>query len=269
MGGEGRLICLDKDPQAIKASRERLLPFGKNITLAKGSFADLDKLLQDLGLEKVHGILLDLGMSTYHLECSGRGFSFRRNEPLDMRMDLDGDVTARQIVNSLSAKELEHILRTYGEEKRARLIANRIERERGKNAIDSSLQLANLIQEVVPRSHHAGASHPATKTFQALRIAVNRELEHLGAFLDKAPELIFKGGRLVVLTYHSLEDRMVKQAMSDWERGCQCPPKMPACVCGKQPFFRRLHKKGMKPGKEEIQKNPRARSAMLRAAERI
>jgi 16S rRNA (cytosine1402-N4)-methyltransferase len=267
--GNSQLICIDRDSEAIKVSRERLAPLGKNITLVKGNYADLDEVLGDLGLEKVHGILLDLGMSASQLECSGRGFSFNRDEPLDMRMDPDGDVTAQELINRLSAQELEHILRTYGEEGRAKGIAKTIERERSKRPIDSSIQLANLIQSVVPRSHHPGAKHPATRTFQALRIAVNRELEHLKAFLDKAPGLIFRRGRLVVLSYHSLEDRMVKRAMTDWERGCRCPRDLPVCGCGKAPLFKRLHKRGIRPDQREIQGNPRARSAMMRAAERV
>jgi 16S rRNA (cytosine1402-N4)-methyltransferase len=269
MGERGRLICLDRDPEAIEVTRERLAPYGKNVTLVKGNFADLDKIFRDLGLEKGHGILLDLGMSTAQLDHSGRGFSFSRDEPLDMRMDKEGDVTARDLVNALSREELEHILRTCGEEKRAKGIAKTIERERSKKPIESTLQLANLIQSVIPQPHHLRGKHPATRTFQALRITVNKELEHLGAFLEKAPELIFKGGRLVVLSYHSLEDRMVKRAMAEWERGCRCPADLPVCGCGKTPLFRRLQKKGVKPDPEEVRGNPRARSAVLRAAGRV
>jgi 16S rRNA (cytosine1402-N4)-methyltransferase len=269
VGVTGRLIGIDRDSEAIEVSRERLVPLGKNVTLLKANYADLDEVLRDIGLEKVHGILLDLGMSTFQLENSGRGFSFNRDEPLDMRMDPDGGVTAQELVNQLSAPELEHILRVYGEEGRAKRIAKTIERERSKRPIGSSLQLANLIQSVVPRSHHPRAKHPATRTFQALRIAVNRELEHLKAFLDKAPGLIFRRGRLVVLSYHSLEDRMVKRAMTDWERGCRCPPDLPVCGCGKAPLFKRLHKRGIRPDQREIESNPKARSAMMRAAERV
>jgi 16S rRNA (cytosine1402-N4)-methyltransferase len=268
LGGKGRLICLDRDSEAIKISGERLSPLGKNVALVKGNYADLDKILRTLGLEKVQGIILDLGMSSFQLENSGRGFSFSRDEPLDMRMDLDEDVTAQDLIHQLSVEALEHILRTYGEERRAKGIAKTIKRERSRRPIDSSLQLANLIQSAVPRSHHPGTRHPATRTFQALRIAVNKELEHLKAFLEEAPELILKGGRLVVLSYHSLEDRMVKRAMTDWERGCRCPPGLPVCGCGKAPLFKRLHKKGVRPDQREIHGNPRARSAIMRAAER-
>jgi 16S rRNA (cytosine1402-N4)-methyltransferase len=269
IAAKGRLICLDRDSEAIRLSRARLGPLGKRVTVIKGNYAELKEILHGLGFEKVNGFFLDLGMSGYQLEHSGRGFSFNRDEPLDMRMDLDDEVTAHQLVNSLSPKELEKVLRDYGEEKRARSIVKSIERERRKRPIDASLQLANLIQAVVPRSHRSGARHPATLTFQALRIAVNRELENLKRWLDDVPALMTKGGRLVVLSYHSLEDRMVKQAMVNWEKGCCCPPDLPACACGKKPLFRRLQKKGLRPDQEEIQDNPRARSAILRAAERI
>jgi 16S rRNA (cytosine1402-N4)-methyltransferase len=208
-------------------------------------------------------------MSTHQLEGSGRGFSFSRDEVLDMRMDLDDEVTARQMVNSLSLKELEKTLWTYGEERRAKRIAKAIERERKRRPIETSLQLASLVESVVPRSHRPGAKHPATRTFQALRIAVNRELENLQAFLDKIPLLLVKGGRLVILSYHSIEDRAVKHAMMNWERGCSCPPDLPQCRCGRIPLFKRVHKKGIRPSSEEIEANPRARSAILRAAERM
>jgi 16S rRNA (cytosine1402-N4)-methyltransferase len=266
---KGRLICLDRDSEAVRISKERLAPLGKKVTLLKANYARLDEILRDLGVHKVHGILLDLGMSTYQIEESGRGFSFNRDEPLDMRMDLDTHITAQQLINNLTAKALEHILKEYSEERRARIIAKTIEKERKKGLIRSSSQLANLIQSVVPKSRRPGAKHPATRTFQALRIAVNKELDNLEIFLEKTPSLVFEGGRLVILSYHSLEDRMVKRAMMNWERACQCPPDLPVCQCGKVPLFKRLNKKGTKPGQREIEENPRARSAILRAAERI
>ena len=266
---QGRLICLDRDPEAIRISRERLSPLRERVTLARANYAELNGVLQDLRFKEVNGVFLDLGMSSYQLEYSRRGFSFSRDEPLDMRMDPDDELSAYQLVNNLSRRDLERILRNYGEEKMARSIAKSIDRERRKKPIDSSLRLANLIQSVVPRSHHPGAKHPATRTFQAIRIAVNRELENLDEFLDKMPSLISKGGRLVILTYHSLEDRMVKKAIIDWEKGCSCPPDLPRCACGKKPLFKRLHKRAIKPDQQEVEDNPRARSAILRAAERI
>lgn len=269
LGRMGRLICLDRDPEAVAMAGQRLSGFGDRVQIIRGNFADLDGILASIGQGKANGVLLDLGISSHQIEHSGRGFSFSREEPLDMRMDSDGPVTAGDLVDRLSAQELERILRRYGEERRARSIVKAVGNERRKGRIESSSRLAEIIQAVVPRSYRPGAKHPATRTFQALRIAVNRELENLEGFLRKAPEWIQGGGRLVVLSYHSLEDRMVKQAMLGWEKGCQCPPDLPRCACGKKPLFRRLSKKGIRPSQEEIQGNPRARSAILRAAERI
>ena len=267
--GQGRLLCLDRDPEAIRISKQRLSFLGERVRFIKASYSEADQVLRGLGWGTVHGILLDLGMSGFQLEQSGRGFSFNRDEPLDMRMDPDAGVTAGHLIHHLSEKELEEILRQYGEEKRARVIARRICRERKANPILSSLHLAHLVAAVVPRPRRTGAKHPATRTFQALRIAVNNELEHLSSFLKKSPSLLAGRGRLVVLSYHSLEDRMVKQTMRDWEKGCQCPRTLPQCGCGKEPLFRRLHKKGVRPDPREIEENPRARSAVLRAAERM
>ena len=269
ISGNGRLLCMDRDSEALRLSKERLRYMGGSVTFIKANFADIGDILKNLSIEKVHGILLDLGMSSYQLDHSGRGFSFNKNEPLDMRMDLDDETDARQIINSLSVGEMERLFKDYGEEKKAGLISRRIGRERLKGQIETSLQLANLIRSTIPRSHRPGAKDPATRTFQALRIAVNKELENLKLFLNRVPPLVKKGGRLVVITYHSLEDRMVKQAIKDWVKGCTCPPDLPQCVCGKEPLFRRISRKGIKPGVGEIQDNPRARSAVLRAAERI
>jgi 16S rRNA (cytosine1402-N4)-methyltransferase len=265
LGAKGRLVCLDRDPEALRICRVRLSFLGERVVLVKGNFAAADEIIRNLEIDAVHGILLDLGMSSHQVEQSGRGFSFTRDEPLDMRMDPGNGITAEQLINDSTAQELEKILREFGEEKRAKTVAKRIVQKR---PISSSLQLANLIEAAVPWSRRA-RKHPATRTFQALRIAVNRELEHLKTFLEKAPSLILTGGRLAVLSYHSLEDRMVKQAMTDWERGCECPPDFPECQCGKRPLFKRLQKKGIKPDHEEIAQNPRARSAILRVTERI
>ena len=266
---KGRLICLDRDSYAVRVSKKRLAFLGDKVCVVKASYADLDIVLNDLGLQEVDGVLLDLGMSSYQLDKSGRGFSFNRDEPLDMRMDLDDKLTACEMVNNLSQKELENILRNFGEEKRARSIVKAIIRERDKEAIKDSLRLAAVVKSACPPNYHVHAKHPATRTFQALRIAVNRELRNLEIFLEKVPSLLARGGRLVILSYHSLEDRLVKRAMQKWEKGCTCPPDFPYCVCGKAPVFRRLFKKGLKPDLTEIGINPRARSANLRVAERI
>jgi len=266
---KGRLICLDRDPEAISISKKRLAFLGDAVCVIKANFSDLDKVLKDLEIERIDGVFLDIGMSSYQIEQSGRGFSFQREEPLDMRMDPSGEMTAGNLVNNLPLEELEGILRNYGEEKRAKLIARAIVRGRRKKPIETSFQLGALIKSVFPPSHRFKARHPATKTFQALRIAVNKELQNLDTFLDKIPLIISKGGKLVIISYHSLEDRQVKHAMFNWEKGCTCPPDLPICVCGKVPLFRRLVKKGLKPSRQEIEKNPRARSAVMRVAERI
>jgi 16S rRNA (cytosine1402-N4)-methyltransferase len=265
----GRLICVDRDQDAIRISKHRLGHLGKRVAFTKANFAELDMVMRDSGIGKVNGILLDLGMSSYQVDQSGRGFSFNRDEPLDMRMDLDDNTNAGHLLKTLSAAEIEKILRDYGEERKARAISRLIERERRKGPIVSSLQLADLVRSVMPPSGRPGIKDPATRTFQALRIAVNRELENLKIFLGKVPSLIEKGGRLVFLTYHSLEDRLVKVTIAEWEKGCTCPPDLPKCICGKRPLFSRIYKKVIRPSKREIEHNPRARSAVLRAAERI
>ncbi|MFH1243640.1 MAG: 16S rRNA (cytosine(1402)-N(4))-methyltransferase RsmH [Pseudomonadota bacterium] len=267
--GKGRLICLDVDPDAVRMSSRRLAILGKGAFVTKASFSELDEILNDLGVKGVEGVLLDLGISSYQLERSGRGFSFRREEPLDMRMDPEKGQTAYHLVNTLPERELEAILKDYGEERRAKSIVRAVVKARTSKPIETSLQLAGLIETVFPQSFRSRAKHPATRTFQALRIAVNKELQNLKTFLNTIPDILVKGGRLVVLSYHSLEDRLVKQTMVNWEQRCICPPDFPDCVCGKVPLFRRLFKRGLRASPGEIEQNPRARSAVLRAAERI
>ncbi len=266
---KGRLLCLDRDPDAIRLSKERLASAGKNVALVQANFSDLESVLQQRNIQYVDGVLLDLGMSSGQLENSGRGFSFNKEEPLDMRMDPESPLTACRLVNETPSKDLEAVLRDYGEEKRARQIVKAIVKEREKQPIRSSSHLADLIRLSTPPSRRFGPRHPATKTFQAIRIAVNTELKNLESFLNVIPSLLTNGGRLVVLSYHSLEDRLVKQAMMKWEKACTCPPDFPRCVCGNTAVFKRLTKKGIKPEAKEIAANPRARSAVLRAAERI
>lgn len=268
LAGRGRLVCLDRDPDAVNLCRRRLRTFN-NVCVIRANFADLDEVAGGLSLKRVDGVLLDLGMSSNQLETSGRGFSFHREEPLDMRMNPENRLTASHLVNDLPAQELETILREYGEEKAARSIVRAIVNAREKTRIKTASQLADIIDKAYPRSRRNRFRHPATRSFQALRIAVNRELQSLDAFLDKIPSLLNSGGRLVVLSYHSLEDRRVKQAMAGWEHPCICPPDFPRCVCGHKPLFRRLFKKGLKPDSKEIAGNPRARSAVMRAAERV
>ena len=266
---EGRLICLDRDPEAVRRCRVRLSFLGDRVTLRKASYAELGAVLEETGTKTADGILLDLGLSTYQLDQSGRGFSFQRDEPLDMRMDPESGPTAGHLVNTLPERELERILREYGEERKARAVARAVVRARREGEITTSSRLASLVRSVVPRPQRPGAKDPATRTFQALRIAVNRELDNLRLFLDRVPEWIHTGGRLVILSYHSLEDRMVKQAVRAWEKGCTCPPDFPVCACGKSPLFRPIRRGGLRPTEKETAGNPRARSAVLRSAERI
>ena len=269
LGRKGRLICLDRDPDAVIISKERLAFLGPKVRVIRKNFIELDEVLEHQGIAQINGVLLDLGMSSHQLETSGRGFSFIRNEPLDMRMDFTHELTASDLVNELSLARLVELLKDFGEERRAKSIAKTIIRERKKRPIKNSLDLASLIQSTVRRPRGKPARHPATRTFQALRIAVNKELLNIDTVLKKLPYLMARGGRLVVLTYHSLEDRTVKRVMMDWEKGCTCPPDLPVCSCGKVPLFVRLSRKGVTPGPQEVEENPRSRSARLRAAERI
>ncbi len=269
LSGEGRLIALDRDPEAVRRCRERLSFPGNRVRLHHANYADLRGVLSEEGVDTVDGILLDLGLSSDQLERSGRGFSFLRDEPLDMRMDPARGRPASHLVNTLPVHELEGILRVYGEEKRAGAIARAVGRARQETPITTASGLARLVRAVVPPSRRPGAKDPATRTFQALRIAVNRELDHLDTFLERVPAWIHRGGRLVVVAYHSLEDRKVKQAMRSWEKGCTCPPDFPVCSCGTPPLFEPIRREGLKPAKEEVAANVRARSAVLRSAERI
>ncbi len=265
---KSRLICLDRDPDAVSISKRRLSA-DHRVHLIRANFADLNTVMQDLDISKIDGILLDLGMSSYQIEKSGRGFSFSREEPLDMRMNPDHKPTGGHLINTLSAQSLQTLLWEYGEERRAKILSKAVVRAREKEPIETASQLAEIIEAATPKSHRPWKRHPATKTFQALRIAVNNEMDNLKIFLDKIPSLIATGGRLVVISYHSLEDRQVKKAMVEWEKACICPPDFPICACNKVPVFKRPFKKGKKPREEEIQKNPRARSAIMRVAERI
>ncbi len=266
---KGELICLDIDRASIRLAKERLSHFGQRVRIIKESYVDLDRALRRIGIDKVNGIFLDLGLSSYQLESSGRGLSFLRDEPLDMRMDQDTDVTVRELVNTISMEGLQGILWKYAQERWAKMIARAILKERQKVPITSSLQLARLVETTIPRKHHPRKRHPATKTFQALRIAVNRELDNIADFLEKAPLLLGKGGRLVVISYHSLEDRLVKQAVRHQEKADVSDRRLPVFPDTRPPLMKALRKKGLRPTQAEININPRSRSATMRVAERI
>ena len=261
----GKLIALDQDPEAVAVATERLK--GLPATVIKSNFKDMDKVLADLGIDKVDGILMDLGVSSYQLDNGERGFSYHKYAPLDMRMSGEG-VTAEELVNTLSEDELSSIFFRYGEEKFSKRIAARIVRERAVSPIKTTTELAELIANAVPAAARRDG-HPARRCFQALRIAVNGELDVLEEVLDRAFELLAPDGVLSIITFHSLEDRMVKQRFRDYCTGCTCPPDIPVCVCGKTPRGRLLSRKPIEASKEELEVNPRSRSARLRSIIKI
>jgi 16S rRNA (cytosine1402-N4)-methyltransferase len=267
--GIALLVGIDRDAQAAALARKNLAAFHDRAVVMQGNFADIKQILGTLPMQCPDGILFDLGVSSMQLEDPRRGFSFKAQGPLDMRMDQRTGVPAHTVVNTFSAAELEYILRTYGEERWARKIARAIVKRRAQSLITTTTELAQLVAEAIPRRHHPRAIHPATKTFQALRIAVNHELEHLSRALDESVGLLRTGGRLCVISFHSLEDRIIKQKMQQWEKGCICPPRLPRCACGQKKTVTILTKKPLLPGADEIGVNPRSRSAKLRVAERV
>jgi 16S rRNA (cytosine1402-N4)-methyltransferase len=265
----GRLIGIDQDRDAVDNARQILKPFLPGVHIVHGNFAFLPDHLSRLDIPAVHGILLDLGLSQHQLEAGGRGFSFQRDEPLDMRMDIRSGSTAADLVNGLAESELAALFRRYGEERWSRRIARALVNHRPR-PIETSRQLADLVSAAVPKKTAAKQKiHPATRVFMALRIAVNEELECLDTFLDRAVDLLLPGGRLCILSFHSLEDRMVKQRFKTLAAGCTCPPDLPVCACGKKPRVRLVNRRVMRPGPDEIARNPMARSTRLRAIEKL
>ncbi len=263
----GGLVGLDRDPEALEVARRRLADHGTQeaVWLVHASFEAFDKVLDSLGIGPVAGVLYDLGMSSMQVDRSERGFSYRHGGPLDMRMDPSQEVTAAQLVNESSREELARLIGRYGEERFAHRIAAAIVRRRPFQATD---ELAATVRDAIPAAARRSGRHPATRTFQALRIAVNRELEALEASLPRAIERLEPGGICVALSYHSLEDRIVKQVLAHAAQGCICPPKLPACLCGREPLVELVTKRPERPAASEIAANPRARPARLRAARR-
>lgn len=265
----GRLIGIDQDVDAIEAASERLAEFSDNVTLRRGNFSEISEIIENLGLSSVDGVLMDLGVSSHQLEAGERGFSFKVDAPLDMRMDESQMVTAEELVNSLSERNLADLIFRYGEERWARRIAKFIVDRRSRQKIETTGELVDVIKAAVPSGARQEGLHPATRTFQALRIAVNRELEVLQEGVEAAIELLSSGGRIVVISYHSLEDRIVKNIFARDAGKCVCPPGFPVCGCGSAKRVSILTKKPVVPGKAEVADNPRARSAKLRAVEKI
>ncbi|MFA9380384.1 MAG: 16S rRNA (cytosine(1402)-N(4))-methyltransferase RsmH [Acetanaerobacterium sp.] len=262
----GRLVAIDKDPDAVITASQRLAPY-PTAQVVRADFSEAKGALAELGIQQIDGMLLDLGVSSYQLDTPQRGFSYRQDGPLDMRMSAQG-VSAQELVNTYSAEAIARILWEYGEERFSRRIAQAIVHIREQQPITTTFGLVDVIKSAMPAAAMR-AGHPARRTFQAIRIAVNGELELLGAALDDAFDLLTPGGRLCVITFHSLEDRIVKQRFAALCRGCTCPPEFPVCICGKTPKGRLVYKKPVVPSEEEVAQNQRSRSAKLRVIERL
>ena len=265
----GRLIGVDRDPVALNAAKERLAPYMDRVTLVHSDFRELDAILRELQIDKVDGMLFDLGVSSPQLDDGSRGFSYMADAPLDMRMNAQDSLSAYDVVNTWPREELRRILFEFGEERYAPLIAAAIERRRGEKPIESTLELVDVIRGAMPPQALREKQHPAKRSFQAIRIAVNDELASVSDMMHTAIPLLNPGGRLAVITFHSLEDRIVKNAMQEAAKGCVCPPEFPVCVCGKKPQIKNLTRKPIVSGREELEMNPRARSAKLRVAQKL
>ncbi len=262
----GRIICLDRDKEAVAVATERLKPY-KVATVYNREFSELENVLSELGIQKVDGILLDLGVSSYQLDNAERGFSYRFDAPLDMRMG-DSEVTAKNVVNEYSEQELANILFKYSEEKFSRRIASAIVKAREEKPIETTFELAEIIKGAMPAAARR-EKNPCKRSFQAIRIEVNRELEQLETVLSAAPSRLAPGGRLAIITFHSLEDRMVKSVYKEWCKGCTCPKDFPVCVCGNTPKAKMTPSKAIEPSKEEQEENPRSKCAKLRVLEKL
>ena len=267
LSAKGRFIGIDQDQDAIIAASERLAPY-KQATIIRSNYCYMVQELAARGIYKVDGILLDLGVSSYQLDNEERGFTYRVDAPLDMRMDRTAGLTARDVVNDWPYEELRRILLEYGEERYAPAIAKRICQHREQKPIETTLELADIIRSAMPASALREKQHPAKRSFQAIRIAVNDELGELPPMLDAAEKNLKPGGRLAVITFHSLEDRIVKKKLQELAQGCICPPEFPVCVCGRKPKVKLITRKPIVSGEEELAENPRARSAKLRVAEK-
>lgn len=268
LGEKGHFIGIDQDAAAIEAAGERLSPFGDKVTIVRSNYSDMKQVLNNLGITKVNGIVLDLGVSSYQLDTAERGFTYRENAPLDMRMDQRQDKTARDIVNGYSEMELYRIIRDYGEDKFAKNIAKHIVRARQEKSVETTDELTEIIKAAIPMKFRAVGGHPAKRTFQAIRIELNQELEVLRGHLNEMVELLDENGRICIITFHSLEDRIVKNIFRKCENPCECPPSFPTCVCGKKSLGKVITRKPIFPSEEELEINPRSKSAKLRVFER-
>lgn len=267
LSSKGKLICIDRDPDAIEVCKERLGSF-ENVHIVHGNFSDISSIVENLGISKIDGVVLDLGVSSHQLDLAERGFSYNQDAPLDMRMSKEGK-SAYDVVNFMSYEEIRNIISMYGEERFAPKIARAIVKRREKSLIKTTKELAEIVKGSVPFSAKRDSGHPARKTFQAIRIYVNNELKNLEVGLDESLKLLEKDGIMAIITFHSLEDRIVKQKMNGWAKGCTCPSDFPICVCGKKPEVKILTKKPIIPSGEEVSVNFRSRSAKLRVCKKI
>ncbi|WP_091686377.1 16S rRNA (cytosine(1402)-N(4))-methyltransferase RsmH [Anaerocolumna aminovalerica] len=268
LGDKGRLIGIDQDEAAILAGSNRLKEFGDKVTIVRSNYSNMKTVLLDLGIQKVDGILLDLGVSSYQLDTPERGFSYKENAPLDMRMDTRNEITAKDIVNNYSEHDLYRIIRDYGEDKFAKNIAKHIVRVRGERPIETTDELTEAIKAAIPMKIRMNTGHPAKKTFQAIRIELNKELEVLSKSLDDMIEMLNDKGRLCIITFHSLEDRIVKSSFRKNEDPCTCPPNFPVCVCGNRSQGTVITRKPIAPSEEEVLNNKRSKSSKLRVFEK-
>lgn len=267
LSSKGKLICIDRDPDAIEVCKERLGNF-ENVYIIHGNFSDISSIVENLGIKKIDGVVLDLGVSSHQLDLAERGFSYNQDAPLDMRMSKEGK-SAYDVVNFMSYEEIRNIISMYGEERFAPKIARAIVKKREKSLIKTTKELAEIVKESVPFSAKRDSGHPARKTFQAIRIYVNNELNNLEVGLNESLKLLDKDGIMAIITFHSLEDRIVKQKMNGWAKGCTCPSDFPICICGKKPEVKVLTKKPIVPSDEEVDVNFRSRSAKLRVCKKI
>lgn len=268
LGQGGRLIGIDQDGEAIEAAKQRLMPYQRLTTIARSNYENAAAILDELGIEKIDGMLLDLGVSSYQLDNAARGFSYREDAPLDMRMDTRQTLTAADIVNQYSEAELYRMIRDYGEDRFAKNIAKHIVCSRSRKPIETTFELVEIIKAAIPARVRAAGGHPAKQTFQAIRIELNRELDVLEHSIDTIIERLKPGGRLCIITFHSLEDRIVKVRFRENETPCICPPEFPVCVCGRKSRGSVITRKPILPSAEETEANPRAKSAKLRIFER-
>lgn len=269
LGEGGRLIAIDQDADAIRAAGEKLKPFSDRVTVVRSNFGQIADVCRMLGIEKIDGLLLDLGVSSYQLDTAERGFSYQTDAPLDMRMDSRNPLTAYDVVNGYTEQQLRRIFFDYGEERFSARIASAILRHREQAPIRTTGELVRIIKEAIPAGARDGGHHPAKRTFQAIRIEVNAELDVIEPALRAAVAMLNPGGRAAVITFHSLEDRIVKQTFADLATGCTCPKSLPVCVCGRRPVVRLVNRKPILPGEAELAENPRSRSAKLRIAEKL